>query len=77
MGIEDPAEDVAEQHTPVVVGSDDEGEFDGDTTLVEPPWEADPADVAEQLWVVPIDAPPETAEWVAEQPEPDPVRRRS
>ena len=76
MGIEDPPEDVAEQHTPVVADSDDD-ELDGDTTLVESPWEADPADVCEQLWVVPVNAPPEAAGWVAKQPDPDRARRRS
>jgi hypothetical protein len=40
MGIEDPPEDVAEQHTPAMPGVDDE-ELD-DVTREEVPWDADP-----------------------------------
>jgi hypothetical protein len=62
MGIEDPLEDVAEQHT--VVDNEELGDnaTPGDGLGVEPdddlgvdglPWEADPADVVEQHLVVP------------------------
>jgi hypothetical protein len=53
MGIEDP--DVAEQHIPVEAASDDE--YDAEPVREQPPWEADPADVFEQLLVVPAEDP--------------------
>jgi hypothetical protein len=50
MGIEDPPDDVAEQSRPVVedrVDSEDD-ELDLSGQSAETPWEANPADVAEQ-----------------------------
>ncbi|MDT7629503.1 MAG: hypothetical protein QOI50_1433 [Pseudonocardiales bacterium] len=47
MGIEDPPDDVAEQSRPVVEDSEDD-ELDLSGQSAETPWEANPADVAEQ-----------------------------
>ena len=47
MGIEDPPDDVAEQSRPVVEDSEDD-ELDRSIHSDETPWEANPADVAEQ-----------------------------
>ncbi|MDT7629327.1 MAG: hypothetical protein QOI50_1257, partial [Pseudonocardiales bacterium] len=47
MGIEDPPDDVAEQSRPVVEDSEDD-ELDLSDQSAETPWEANPADVAEQ-----------------------------
>jgi hypothetical protein len=54
MGIEDPPEDVAEQHIPVVPDIEDD-EFDVEAMPDDLPWEADPADVAEQFREAPVD----------------------
>jgi hypothetical protein len=47
MGIEDPPDDVAEQSRPVIEDSED-SELDLSGQSAETPWEANPADVAEQ-----------------------------
>ncbi|HTF50626.1 MAG TPA: hypothetical protein VK735_24565 [Pseudonocardia sp.] len=52
MGIEDPPEDVAEQHIPVVADIEDD---EVDAMPDDLPWDADPADVAEQLREAPVD----------------------
>lgn len=56
MGPEDPLEDVAEQRTPALA---DDGGDDDDAREPQPadelPWDADPADVAEQRRAAPLD----------------------
>jgi hypothetical protein len=58
MGIEDPTDDVAEQSRPVVEGSEDD-ELGRGVHSAETPWEANPADVAEQRLEVRFEDPEE------------------
>jgi hypothetical protein len=58
MGIEDPPDDVAEQSRPVVEDIEDD-ELDLSGQSAETPWEANPADVAEQRLEVRFEDPEE------------------